>query len=104
MIKFCLLPGWVRSIPDGDMHYVTATALAKLHKLEPNSWRNHDQSIKSSSCADLIHLWARWDGIYHPESAKHPIVNESRGDIHWCVVCDCWHRDDYEHSWNSDES
>lgn len=34
------------------------------------------------------------------EDPEKPEVSDRRPDIHWCIRCDSWHRDDYIHPWH----
>lgn len=62
MTTFCVEGGYVKSLHDGDVHYVGADRLASLYQLEPGEWRVHD--LRDLSCGHLRHLGPSRDGHY----------------------------------------
>lgn len=55
-------------------------------------------------CAETEVLRARLDALgVLDEQPENPVVWGERPDIYWCMACDVWHRDDYEHDWNETE-
>jgi hypothetical protein len=72
-IKYCLHPGQVRSINDGQIHRVSARQLADLYGVPmsactvfrlPKEWTNSDYTDEESRTSGLIHLHPRDDGKY----------------------------------------
>jgi hypothetical protein len=70
-LKYILVPGWVRSKNDGDMHRVGIKDLIKLYRLQPNTWRpvclkdyNLRNGLLKPPPTGLTYLRPRWDGNY----------------------------------------
>jgi hypothetical protein len=72
-IKYCLHPGDVKSITDGQTHRVSARQLADLYGVPmsactvfrlPKEWDDSDYEWESSRTAGMIHLHPRDDGKY----------------------------------------
>lgn len=66
MKRYCLVPGWVRSINDGDRHYISAISLMKLYGVRANECVQH--SDPAYDCTALEHLAPRYDGNYERKS------------------------------------
>lgn len=58
-LKYILHPNWVRSINDGQEHYISGAQLAELYRLPKGSWIEFDPDKRfgwRANINDLIHL------------------------------------------------
>lgn len=58
-LKYILYPNWVRSVNDGQEHFISAEKLAELYRLPKGSWIEHDPNKRfgwRANINDLIHL------------------------------------------------
>jgi len=53
MIVYALHPGFIRSVNDGDLHFISAGRLAYLYELQPREWI--DWSARSIPRTDWQH-------------------------------------------------
>lgn len=69
MIKNVVHPGYVRSMNDGDVHYITGSMLTKLYGLNPREtiiidpcdrYQQHGRELPD----DVEHYYPRQDGNY----------------------------------------
>lgn len=62
--KYVLHPGYVESKSDGDMHFIGATQLVKLYKIDMNEVAMivYDCQIIEG---DYIHLYPKYSGNYN---------------------------------------
>ena len=67
-MKYALHPGWIRSIHDGDFHYIDVFRLAHLYKLKEEEWvvwdDNRPETYQGRRKEDYIHLYPRIRGDY----------------------------------------
>lgn len=66
MRKYVVIPGWVRSQSDGELHFIDAPTLMQLYKIDPKEcatmhgdFRDHGKDFNG-----LIRLRPRRDGKY----------------------------------------
>jgi len=74
--QFVLVPGYVRSINDGDIHYITAQKLAGLYHVQMHECyvypfdEAHQSGLQrqwlDKNCAHLKWLYPRTRGDYKP--------------------------------------
>ena len=63
--RFLLVPGYVRSVNDGDRHYVGIMALARLYELRPSEWVAYREGVPmDAQRRGLEPLYPRRDGKY----------------------------------------
>jgi len=79
-LKYILVPGWVRSKHDGDMHRVSIKDLVKLYRLQPGTWRpvhpddyNERNGLLKRPPTGVQYLKPCWNGNYVLEEANGPI-------------------------------
>jgi len=65
-IKYAIRPGYVRSMSDGDMHYISAGMLINLYQVSRAECLivKKDMRISESEERRLINLFPRADGNY----------------------------------------
>lgn len=64
---YILHPGIVRSVNDGDIHFISASRLAVLYGLHNGQWISADsEQAKHGFSGDgrMVHLWPKSNGIY----------------------------------------
>lgn len=59
--KYMVHLGWVKSISDGDLHYISAVQLVRLYNLRPEEYVLPGVG---RSEGDYINLYPRFDGNY----------------------------------------
>ena len=68
MKRYICLGGGITSRADGDYHYIPATRLPELYKVNPDECifveESEDFGRKTRGCRDLIVLYPRSDGAY----------------------------------------
>lgn len=65
MIKYLLMPGTIKSVNDGDHHFINASALVLLHGVRMNQCTAyHPGRTRPIDYARLIKLYPREDGKY----------------------------------------
>jgi hypothetical protein len=64
--KIAVHPGWVRSINDGDRHFISFTQLCRLSGIDPHkAVRWDEQGMRGRDPKDYHHVYP-WDcGAYH---------------------------------------
>ena len=67
-MRYILHPGKVTSRTDGDIHYISALALAKLYGIEPGKYVVYNRYGYREKDGD-IHLYPRRDGNYQKVSS-----------------------------------
>lgn len=69
MRKYVLMPGYVRSKNDDDLHYIGVAALAKLYRVRLSECAVVRDVIDARNLTgDEIWLRPRYDGQYHDYS------------------------------------
>lgn len=61
-VKYLVVPGYVSSINDGDLHYISAARLAQLYGLKPGEWARYNPLQDKHS--ELLRLRPRRNGNY----------------------------------------
>lgn len=73
--RFAVHPAWIESRNDGDWHYISAAALARLYELKHDEyvvWVHNDEIRQHIyNWDDFIHLYPDYYGRY-----GRPNVNE----------------------------
>jgi len=72
MREYLVVPGYITSKADGDLHYVNANELIRLYGVDPREcviWKNPPSWITEPYIKGLIVLNPRYDGDYSLESA-----------------------------------
>lgn len=78
MIRFVVYGGWVCSINDGDEHYISARAVARLHHVDPRECLMVDRKEDKRGC-DVSRLLplrpytAHYSPVTPAERRQHPI-------------------------------
>jgi hypothetical protein len=65
-MMYCLVPGEISSISDGDYHYIGVRQLVQLYGLRPGEYMVHDAIFARRACEAVPHLGPRYDGDYQP--------------------------------------
>lgn len=70
-LKYILVPGWVRSKNDGDMHRIGVTDLIRLYRVPNGTWREvcrEDYNLRNGLLkrppSGVKYLKPCWDGNY----------------------------------------
>lgn len=64
--RYMVHPGYVRSLRDGDVHYVGFSQLVGLYRVEPSECvdASRPQNQRGFNEEEFIHLYPRLDGDY----------------------------------------
>ncbi len=64
MLKYILFPGNITSKNDNQIHYISASMLIKLYKVNPKECIEFSRTINEKEYQNLIELHPRYDGNY----------------------------------------
>lgn len=64
MKRFVLCPGYVRSITDGDLHYISSGQLARLYGVNLRDCFVDDGKRPGYNGREFVHLFPRTGGKY----------------------------------------
>lgn len=64
--KYLIIPGWIKSAADGEMHFIRAGQLAELYRVDLNDCHiiHNEASARGIRYEDYILLRPRFDGNY----------------------------------------